>query len=124
MLPAMLITAQSMLLHVNQSQHVMGLLFIVFAGALLVIARNYSSSVLRTLALRTENMDLLDRMSESNRVLESEVRERKQVENELKRDRLLFTRGPVTVFRWRAEDGWPFEYVSKTVAHLAMMPTN
>ena len=118
MLPAMLITAQSMLLHVNQSQHVMGLLFIVFAGALLVIARNYSSSVLRTLALRTENMDLLDRMSESNRVLESEVRERKQVENELKRDRLLFTRGPVTVFRWRAEDGWPIEYVSKTVAQF------
>ena len=118
MVPAMLITAQSMLLHAGQSQHVMGLLFIVFAGALLVIARNYSSSVARTLALRTENKGLLDRISGSNRVLETEVRERKQAENELKRDRQLFTRGPVTVFRWRAEDGWPIEYVSQTVAQF------
>lgn len=118
MVPAMLITAQSMLLHASQSQHVMGVLFIVFAGALMIIARNYSSSVAKTLALRTENMDLLERMSASNRVLEGEVRDRKQAENELKRDRLLFTRGPVTVFRWRAEEGWPIEYVSRTVAQF------
>ena len=32
MVPAMLITAQSMLLHASQSQHVMGVLFVVFAG--------------------------------------------------------------------------------------------
>ena len=50
--------------------------------------------------------------------LEAEVREREQTENQLKRDRQLFTRGPVTVFRWSAEDGWPIEYVSKTVAQF------
>jgi diguanylate cyclase (GGDEF)-like protein/PAS domain S-box-containing protein len=118
MAPAMLIAAQSMLMQANQSQHVTGLLFIVFAGALLVIARNYSNSVASTLALRTENLDLLERMSVSNRALQTEVQERKQAEEELKRDRRLFTRGPVTVFRWSIEDGWPIEYVSKTVSQF------
>jgi diguanylate cyclase (GGDEF)-like protein/PAS domain S-box-containing protein len=118
MAPAMLIAAQSMLLHASQSQNVIGLLFVVFAAALLVIARNYSNSVVRTLALRNENRHLLERMSASNMALEAEVREREQAENQLKRDRQLFTRGPVTVFRWSADDGWPIEYVSKTVAQF------
>ena len=118
MAPAMLITAQSMLLQSGESQNVIGLLFIVFAAALLVIARNYSNSVARTLALRNENRQLLERMSASNMALEAEVREREQAENQLMRDRQLFTRGPVTVFRWSAEDGWPIEYVSKTVAQF------
>jgi diguanylate cyclase (GGDEF)-like protein/PAS domain S-box-containing protein len=118
MLPAMLITAQSMLLQAGQAQNVMGLLFILFAGALLVIARNYSGSVARILALRTENLGLLERMSESNSALAAEVRERKQIEDELRRDRQLFTRGPVTVFRWSTGPGWPIEYVSKTVAQF------
>jgi diguanylate cyclase (GGDEF)-like protein/PAS domain S-box-containing protein len=118
MLPALLITAQSMLLQAGQSQNVMGLLFVVFAAALLLIARNYSSSVARTLALRTENLALLERMSKSNRALATEIRERKQVEDELRRDRQLFTRGPVTVFRCGAEAGRPIKYVSKTVAQF------
>jgi diguanylate cyclase (GGDEF)-like protein/PAS domain S-box-containing protein len=36
----------------------------------------------------------------------------------LRRDRQLFTDGVVTVFRWRAEEGWPIEYVSKTVSQF------
>jgi diguanylate cyclase (GGDEF)-like protein/PAS domain S-box-containing protein len=118
MAPTMLITAQSMLLQAGQSQNIIGLLLVVFAAALLVIARNYSNSVVRTLALRNENRQLLERMSASHMALETEVREREQAENQLERDRQLFTRGPVTVFRWSAEDGWPIEYVSRTVAQF------
>ncbi|TKD10169.1 STAS domain-containing protein [Polyangium fumosum] len=31
-------------------------------------------------------------------------------------ERLLFSIGPVVVFRWRATEGWPVEYVSPNVA--------
>ncbi|MEN8106993.1 MAG: EAL domain-containing protein [Pseudomonadota bacterium] len=118
MVPAMLIPAQLMMLQTGQSQNVMGLLFVVFAAALLAIARNYNRSVMKSLALRTENNELLARMTESHSILQTEVRDRKLAEKELKRDRNLFTKGPVTVFRWSVADGWPIEYVSKTVAQF------
>ncbi|MDI1444561.1 PAS domain-containing protein [Polyangium sp. 6x1] len=38
-------------------------------------------------------------------------------------ERLLFSVGPVVVFRWRATEGWPVEYVSPNVAALTGFPT-
>jgi hypothetical protein len=118
MLPAILIPTQAMLAQANQSSNEMGLLLMVFAGALLIIARNYNNSVISTLRLRCENNELLSRLTMTNTSLEIEVRERKQAELELMRDRELFTKGPVTVFRWRIDEGWPIEYASKTVSQF------
>jgi diguanylate cyclase (GGDEF)-like protein/PAS domain S-box-containing protein len=118
MVPAIMIPAQSMLLQQNATQGKMGLLFVLFAGVLLLLARNYSRSVLKSLQLRQENTGLLQEMTEANRLLESEIVTRQGVENELLRERQLFTEGPVTVFRCRAEEGWPIEYVSNTVSQF------
>ena len=118
MVPAILIPAQSMLVQENSQHNVMGLLFIVFAGALLAIARNYNNSILKSLRLRQENGDLLREMMAANAALETEIITRKHAENNLIRERQLFTDGPVTVFRLRAEQGLPIEYVSETVAQF------
>ena len=118
MVPAILIPAQSMLVQENSQHNVMGLLFIIFAGALLAIARNYNGNVLKSLRLRQENSDLLREMIAANAALEAEVITRKSAENNLIRERELFTDGPVAVFRWRAEQGLPIEYVSETVAQF------
>jgi diguanylate cyclase (GGDEF)-like protein/PAS domain S-box-containing protein len=118
MVPAILIPAQSMLMYQNANQGKMGVLFVLFAGVLLLLARNYNRSVLKSLQLRQENAGLLREMTEANSLLESEVATRQSVENELLRERQLFTEGPVTVFRCRAEDGWPIEYVSSTVSQF------
>jgi diguanylate cyclase (GGDEF)-like protein/PAS domain S-box-containing protein len=118
MAPAILIPTQAMLAQADQSSNEMGLLLMVFAGALLVIARNYNNSVIRTLQLRSENNELLARLTATNASLETEVRERQQAEKELVRERELFTKGPVTVFRWRIDDDWTIEYASKTVSQF------
>jgi diguanylate cyclase (GGDEF)-like protein/PAS domain S-box-containing protein len=118
MLPAIVIPAQSMLLYNSAIQGKMGILFVLFAGVLLLLARNYNRSVLKSLQLRQENTGLLREMTEANHLLQSEVATRKSVENELLRERQLFTEGPVTVFRCRAIDGWPIEYVSETVSQF------
>jgi diguanylate cyclase (GGDEF)-like protein/PAS domain S-box-containing protein len=118
MAPAILITAQSFLAQADQSSNEMGLLLIVFAGALLIIARNYNRSVVRALQLRGEKSDLLTRLTEANVLLNAEVRERQQVENELIRERELFTKGPVTVFRWRVDEDWSIEYASKAISQF------
>lgn len=44
-----------------------------------------------------------------------DIHDRKELELQLRRERRLFTGGPVMVFRWRAEPGWPVEYVSPNV---------
>jgi diguanylate cyclase (GGDEF)-like protein/PAS domain S-box-containing protein len=118
MLPVIMITAQSMLSNNNAIQDKMGLLFVIFAGVLLLLARNYNRSVMKSLWLRQENAELLHEMAEANRLLESEVATRQRAENELLRERQLFTEGPVTVFRCRAEDGWPIDYVSSAVSQF------
>jgi diguanylate cyclase (GGDEF)-like protein/PAS domain S-box-containing protein len=118
MLPAILIPTQTMLAQADRSSNEMGLLLMVFAGALLVIARNYNSSVISTLRLRCENNELLSQLTMTNASLEIEVRDRMQAEMELMRDRELFTKGPVTVFRWRIDEGLPIEYASKTVSQF------
>jgi diguanylate cyclase (GGDEF)-like protein/PAS domain S-box-containing protein len=118
MVPAILIPTQAMLAQADQSSNEMGLLLMVFAGALLVIARNYNGSVIRTLKLRSENNELLVQLTVANASLETQIRERQQAENDLVRDRELFTNGPVTVFRWRIDEDWTIEYASKTVSQF------
>lgn len=44
-----------------------------------------------------------------------DVTERKQMEEALRAERGLFVAGPTVVFRWKAEEGWPVEYVSPNV---------
>jgi diguanylate cyclase (GGDEF)-like protein/PAS domain S-box-containing protein len=118
MVPTILIPSLSMLVQENSRHDVMGSLFIIFAVALLAIARNYNISVLKSLRLRKENGDLLREMITANTALEAEVTTRQCAENNLIRERQLFTDGPVTVFRLRAEQGLPVEYVSETVTQF------
>jgi PAS domain S-box-containing protein len=47
-----------------------------------------------------------------------DVTERRLAEEELQRERRLFMGGPVVVFRWVAEEGWPVEYVSPNALNL------
>jgi PAS domain S-box-containing protein len=48
--------------------------------------------------------------------------ELEQTRAELLRERGIFTRGPVVVFRWRAAPGWPVEHVSANIAQLGYTP--
>jgi len=117
MVPAILIPAQSMLMHNSSISHNMGLMLMLFGGVLLVIARNHNKSVIKSLQLREENSALLRETADINLALRTEMNSRLQVEGQLLRERQLFTKGPVTVFRCAAENGWPIEYVSETISH-------
>ncbi len=44
-----------------------------------------------------------------------DITERKQTEQTLASERQLFIAGPIVVFRWNAEVGWPVEYVSPNI---------
>ncbi len=116
LVPAVLIPAQSMLMHNSSISHNMGLLLMLFAGGLLVIARNYNKNVIQSLQLRDENNVLLRQTADINVALQAEVSNRHQVQTQLLRERQLFTKGSVTVFRCSAEQGWPIEYISETVS--------
>jgi diguanylate cyclase (GGDEF)-like protein/PAS domain S-box-containing protein len=116
MIPAILIPAQSMLIHNSSMSHNMGLLIMLYAGVLLVIAKNYNSSVIKSLQLREENKVLLRETAAINVALQEEVSNRHQIQKQLLRERQLFTKGSVTVFRCTAEQGWPIEYVSETIS--------
>lgn len=115
MVPAMLIPAQFMLVYSERLQNNLGLMIMLFAGGLLMIARNYNRQAIRMLELRQRNEGLLGEMSRANRQLESEVMERRQVEASLRTEQQLFSNGPVVLFRWSTRAGWPIEYVSETV---------
>ncbi|MEN8204567.1 MAG: EAL domain-containing protein [Pseudomonadota bacterium] len=117
MVPAILIPAQSMLMHNSSISHNMGLMLMLFAGVSLVIARNYNKSVIKSLQLREENNLLLRETADINVALQAEVSNRLHAQGLLLRERQLFTKGPVTVFRCAAENGWPIEYVSETISH-------
>jgi diguanylate cyclase (GGDEF)-like protein/PAS domain S-box-containing protein len=116
MVPAILIPAQSMLMHNSNISHNLGLLIMFFAGVLLVIARNYNKSVLQSLQLREENNVLLRETADINIALQAEAGSRIRVQEQLLRERKLFTKGSVTVFRCTAEPGWPIEYISETIS--------
>jgi diguanylate cyclase (GGDEF)-like protein/PAS domain S-box-containing protein len=104
-----------MLVYSERLQNNLGLMIMLFAGGLLMIARNYNRQAIRMLELRQTNAGLLDEMSRANRQLESEVTERRLVEASLRTEQRLFSSGPVVLFRWSTTTGWPIEYVSDTV---------
>ncbi|MDD1668116.1 MAG: PAS domain S-box protein, partial [Methanomicrobiales archaeon] len=51
----------------------------------------------------------------NNLKLVNEMEERNRVEEALRAERGLFVSGPTVVFKWKAQDGWPVEYVSPNV---------
>lgn len=51
-----------------------------------------------------------------NTQLKNEIIERQLAEQTLDEERRLFISGPTVVFKWRAAEGWPVEYVSPNVA--------
>jgi len=118
MVPAILIPAQSMLMHSSSVSNNLGLLWMLFAGVLIVIARNYNGSVMQSLQLREENNDLLREAAAINVALEHEAKSRQQAQDQLLLERQLFTEGPVTMFRWAATAGRPVEYVSAAVSQF------
>jgi diguanylate cyclase (GGDEF)-like protein/PAS domain S-box-containing protein len=118
MVPAILIPAQSMLLHSNSISDNLGLLLMLFAGVLVMLARNYNNSVIQTLQLREENKGLLQEAAANNMALEYEGHSRQSAQDQLLRERQLFTEGPVTVFRWVATDARTIEYVSEAVSQF------
>ena len=118
MVPCVLIPAQSMLLHSNSLQANLGLIMMLYAGVLLTIARNYNKNVLRSLQLRLENQTLVDNLQAANRYLMEEINTRADIQQSLLSEQKLFTNGPVTVFRWSADKGWPIEYVSDAVSQF------
>ena len=118
MVPAILIPAQSMLLHSNNISSNLGLLLMLFAVVLVMLARNYNNSVIQTLQLREENSDLLLEAAANNMALEHEAQSRQIAQQQLLRERQLFTEGPVTVFRWEATDLRTIEYVSEAVSQF------
>jgi diguanylate cyclase (GGDEF)-like protein/PAS domain S-box-containing protein len=115
MVPAILIPAQSMLIYSGQLQNNLGLMLVLLAAALLIVARNYNQHALQVLHLRQANDNLISEMSRTNANLAEEITERSAIEQALRVDQQLFTNGPVVVFRWSADSGWPIEYVSSTV---------
>lgn len=66
-------------------------------------------------ALVRLNEELEDRVNERTRALQDNIREMKTVRDALERERNLFMDGPVMVFKWKAEEGWPIEYVSSNI---------
>ena len=118
MVPAILIPAQSMLLHSSSISSNLGLLLMLFAGVLVMIARNYNNSVIQTLLLREENRELLQKAAADNMALEYEAQSRQGAQDQLLRERQLFTEGPVTVFRWAATESRTVEYVSEAVSQF------
>ena len=70
----------------------------------------------RTVAERTAEL------SEANGRLRREMAERERAQRELEAEHSLFTSGPVIMFKWSAEPGWPVEYVSPNVSQLGYRP--
>jgi diguanylate cyclase (GGDEF)-like protein/PAS domain S-box-containing protein len=118
MVPCILIPAQSMLSYSSSLQANLGLILMLFAGVLIVIARNYNKSVIRSLQLRLENQTLLASMRSANRKLQDEITVRETMQKSLISEQQLFTNGPVTVFRVVADRGWPLDYISGTVSQF------
>ena len=62
MVPCILIPAQSMLIYNSSLQSNLGLILMLFAGVLVMIARNYNKSITKSLQLRMENQSLIASM--------------------------------------------------------------
>ena len=54
-------------------------------------------------------------LAQANEKLRQEISERERAEEELREEHRLFIGGTTVVFKWRAQPGWPVEYVSPNV---------
>jgi PAS domain S-box-containing protein len=79
--------------------------------------------------LQQQNADLKRQVEEqkaalnaANDLLQAERISCQQAEAALLRERRLFAGGPVIIFRWRAEENWPVEYVSPNVTQWGFNP--
>ena len=59
-----------------------------------------------------------EELEERVKDLEKQAHERRQAKEELKRERNMFLKGPVVIFRWAATENWPAEYVSPNVTQF------
>ncbi|MBN1167206.1 MAG: PAS domain S-box protein [Methanospirillaceae archaeon] len=55
---------------------------------------------------------------QSNEALSRELERRRVIQREFAEERRLFTGGQIVIFKWKAEKGWPVEYVSPNVEEL------
>ncbi len=62
-----------------------------------------------------DRRDPLDQRGTSDRGIEAELRE---ANRQLREERHIFISGPVVVFKWRNEPGWPVEYASPNVGQV------
>lgn len=115
LVPTVLIPAQSLLVYSSAVTSSLGLMMLLFSAAMLMIARNYNHNAVKLLHIRLSNQHLLDEMTRVNASLENEIVVRRDAEHSLRSDQQLFSNGPIVVFRWSVEAGWPIEYVSSTV---------
>ena len=51
-----------------------------------------------------------------------DITERKQAEELIRRERNMYVKGPVTVFKWKADENWPVEYVSPNITQFGYSP--
>jgi PAS domain S-box-containing protein len=54
--------------------------------------------------------------------VKEDVTERKKVENELLSTKSILENSPVVLFRWKAAENWPVEFVSKNVTQFGYSP--
>ncbi len=61
-------------------------------------------------------------MESINRSLTQEIHERSKIELTLRQEQELYTEGKVVVFRWKAQEQWPVEYVSPNISQFGYSP--
>lgn len=54
----------------------------------------------------------------------TDITHKKEVEQELRRERRVFLAGPAVAWRWRNEPGWPVTYVSENVSFYGYAPAD
>ncbi|HHB12768.1 MAG TPA: EAL domain-containing protein [Chromatiales bacterium] len=97
-----------------------GMLMLALGGVILLLARDYNRAMRRMFRLQAENEVLVGELLEHNRERLRHLRRLQRAERELQRERQLFLEGPVVVFRCRASEGWPIEYISPNVLQFGM----
>jgi len=65
---------------------------------------------------------MISRLSIGNIQLSQALADQKRILEELRRTKLVVENSPVVLFRWRAEEGWPVEFVSKNVIRFGYTP--
>jgi PAS domain S-box-containing protein len=101
---------------------VMGLMSFVYLGVLAMVARHIYSTTEKSIYLDFERTEQKLKAERLNEKLTQEVAERRAAEERLRQERDIFMGGPVVVFKWRAAEGWPVEYVSPNVSQFGYPP--